>query len=503
MRPKIKSLFISHSSAFYGAEQSFLFLLQHLNKELFEPIVVLPKRLSKDKEFLLEKINSLNIKIIIINSPLWINAKDNATLLQSLLEEFHSAKEYVEIIKKDHIDIIYTNTITKISGAIAAKLYGIPHIWHIREILKDHPLKSPFSFDTTFKLVDQLSDRIITNSRSVAQQFSAVSQNKVEVVYNAIDTNTFAKAESDNRLHNELSIAFDCPLIGIIGTIHKHKNHEDAVKAFGYLKQRGFDAILVIVGQDDGEYKNVLVDLAKALDLEDRVAFLGFRHDIPEIVKELDIVLVPSLAEPFGRTTIEAMAAGKPVVSTNTGASPEIVVDGVTGYLVPPRNPEKMAEAIMKILSDPKMAKKMGLAGRDRVIRTFTRQNYISGVENIFIDTYTSFKKGAMKKNPLQYKDVISDALDIIELIELRDIIRYIVYKNEHSKKLFSFDQKNTITSEVYIEEKIGFKERNEQIEEIYNSLSWRITKPLRWALDRLLKLRLYRYFYNWFNKKI
>jgi glycosyltransferase involved in cell wall biosynthesis len=390
---KIKVLCISHSSNFYGAEQSFLFLLQNINRQVFEPIVVLPS-----EGYLADKIRALRLKMTFIHAPLWINVTDRATVLYNALREMASLKNYTNLIREEGIDIVYTNTITKVAGAVASRLCGVPHVWHIREILKDHPLTSFFSLEATFKLVERLSDSIIANSKATAAQFQGIAhESKIHVVYNAIDISAFMNAPACNKLRKELALDSYFPLVGIIGSIHRHKNHEDAVRAFAHLKEWGVAARLVIIGQADKKYKEFLMHLIRSLDIEDRVTFLRFRYNISEILQELDLILVPSLAEPFGRATIEAMAAGKPVIATNTGASPEIVVDGVTGLLVPPHVPEKMAEAIQKVLSDHKKAAEMGRAGRERVSNVFTASNYISGIEAIINATHSSYTSGRMK----------------------------------------------------------------------------------------------------------
>ncbi|WKZ32181.1 MAG: glycosyltransferase family 4 protein [Thermodesulfobacteriota bacterium] len=469
MNKKIKILFISHSSAFYGAEQSMFFLLRHMDRGVFEPVVVLPG----GKGALVDKLDGLGLKKIVLEAPTsWIRPAAPLEAAAGLVSELKLVGPLVNLIRDESIDIVYTNTMTRISGAIAARLAGKPHVWHIREVLKDHPLRSPFSIDATFGIVECLSDRLITNSKSVAAQFPSAPEGKVSVVYNAVDTGAFVSAKPAGKLRNELGIGQDCPLVGIIGTIHRHKNHEDLLNAFAHLKKDESKAKLLIIGQPDREYKPVLLELIERHSLGDSVKFVDFRNDMPEVFSELDIIVVASLGEPFGRTTIEAMAAGKPVVATNTGASPEIVVDGVTGLLVPVRAPDRMAEAIMRILGDPALAERMGAAGRERVLNVFTKENYISGIESVFREVHGRYEKEAPR--PSTHEKLLYDVSSIIGPDELYGIFMQISKLAKMERELAEKDRL--------------LAEKDRQIQALLDSWSWKVTGPLRRVFESARK---------------
>ena len=415
---KIKILFVAHSPYFFGAEQSFLALLEGLNRHRFEPVVSLPGNVPGG--ILQSRLNSLGIKTYIIESPeRWIDFAVNCDPLDGLLEEAYTVDAYREIIANERVDLVYTNTITKISGALAAKLCNIPHIYHVREVLEDHPLTSAFADSTTFNMISFLSDHIVTNSRFVAHYFNRLcSRDQIHTVYNAIESNQSSAKRQRSGFRDELKIEWDTPLIGIIGTVHSHKNHQDLIHALAVLKKNRFDAKLVVIGHIIQDYHAHLIRLIEEYDLKDRIIFVPFRNDIQDIIHDLDLVVVCSLAEPFGRTTIEAMAAGIPVVATDTGASPEIVVDGVTGYLVPLHDAEKLAEAIVKVLSDPLKAKEMGRAGRQQVAEVFNMRNYLNGVETILEETF--LQTGSRRsQGPVDVDVLISGLKGIISVPEL------------------------------------------------------------------------------------
>jgi glycosyltransferase involved in cell wall biosynthesis len=118
--------------------------------------------------------------------------------------------------------------------------------------------------------------------------------------------------------------------------------------------------------------------------LDPYVQFWGFRTDIPEILAQLDILVVPSLQEPFGKIIIEGMAMKKPVIASNVGGIPEIIVDGQTGILVPPENAEALRQALESLLENRDMRKKMGIEGRKRVEQMFSIDKNVRQTEQIY-----------------------------------------------------------------------------------------------------------------------
>ena len=382
-RSKLRILFIGHSPYFFGAEQSFLTLLEGLDRSRFEPVIALPG--NAPRGILQNRLDQRGIKTYIIDSPQrWIDFAVNCHPLEGFVEEAYTVDAYRDIILKENIDLVYSNTITKISGALAARLCGVPHVYHVREVLENHPLSSAFTDETAFRIISFLSEQVITNSVFVENYFKSLCyRDKIRAVYNAIDIAEFSKPAQALGFRAEIGVAGTTGLIGILGTVHSHKNHEDLIRALAIMHKRGTDAKVVVIGHIIRDYYDKLVQIMEQEGIKEKVIFVPFRDDIGKIIHELDTVVVCSLAEPFGRTTIETMAAGIPVVATDTGASPEIVVDGVTGYLVPVHAPEQLADAIEKVLSDPEKAREMGSAGRRRVAEIFNVDRYVREIEAV------------------------------------------------------------------------------------------------------------------------
>jgi glycosyltransferase involved in cell wall biosynthesis len=156
------------------------------------------------------------------------------------------------------------------------------------------------------------------------------------------------------------------------------------------------DVRFLIIG--DGGLKKQLMDLSSNLGVSKNVMFLGFRSDIPELLSVMDVLVLASLREGFSNAILEAMAAMKPVVATNVGGNPEVIIDGVTGLIVPPKDPHSMAQAILNLLQNEDLAQQMGEAGRRRVENHFTidviTQKYIQLYDSL-LATQKHNSKGA------------------------------------------------------------------------------------------------------------
>jgi glycosyltransferase involved in cell wall biosynthesis len=143
-----------------------------------------------------------------------------------------------------------------------------------------------------------------------------------------------------------------------------------------------------IVGKEPGhskeQYTERLYRYVKENHLEQQVEFWGFRNDIPEILSHLDILVLPSLQEPFGKIVIEAMAMKKPVVASKIGGVPEIVEDGKTGLLVPPADSDAICQALEQFIEDREMRERMGLEGRKRVEQMFSLEKHVHQLEQVY-----------------------------------------------------------------------------------------------------------------------
>lgn len=157
----------------------------------------------------------------------------------------------------------------------------------------------------------------------------------------------------------------EIPVVGVVGRLIEQKGHSFLLAAMRRVLDAVPEARLAVLG--DGELRPSLQTQAAELEIADRVHFLGYRDDAAALTAQFDVAVIPSLWEGFGLVCLEAMAASRPVVASRVSAIPEIVVDGDTGLLVPPRDPDALAAAIVRLLADPDLARQMGARGRLRM----------------------------------------------------------------------------------------------------------------------------------------
>jgi glycosyltransferase involved in cell wall biosynthesis len=202
----------------------------------------------------------------------------------------------------------------------------------------------------------------------------------IEVVYNGVELDG-ARRASD--LRGELGIPADAPLVGEIGRLCDVKGQRELIQALAQLP----DVHLLLVGKDleqGGAFQAELERDATRLGVRERVVFAGHRDDARAVLGELDVVALPSWTEGLPVVVLEAMAQGRPVVATPVGGTPEVVEDGRTGVLVPPRDPRALAEAVGRLLADPDLRQRMGAAGRARVAERFSPESMTTRVLAIY-----------------------------------------------------------------------------------------------------------------------
>jgi glycosyltransferase involved in cell wall biosynthesis len=257
-------------------------------------------------------------------------------------------------------------------GRLAARLAGVPHVLHTYHGHVFHGYFSPAKtalFLNVERALARITDRIVTVGEAQRQEIAAyrvAPLNKLVAIPLGLELDAFRHApQRSGHLRAELGTGADTPLVGIVARLVPIKAHEDFLKAALRVIADHPRAHFLIVG--DGERRSELESVVSRGDLRDRVHFLGWRQDLPEIYGDLDVVVLSSLNEGSPVALIEAMAAGRPVVATRVGGVVELIDEGVTGLMVPPRSPEALADAISRVLSDPGLGERLGRAAREAV----------------------------------------------------------------------------------------------------------------------------------------
>ena len=213
---------------------------------------------------------------------------------------------------------------------------------------------------------------------------------RVQIHYNGIKVEKYKSALTKRDASRKAMNAEPRQsVVSLMGRLSPGKGHEDFLEAAKIILEKKDDVIFWIVGNasfGEEEYETKIKQMASDLGVENKITFTGFRKDIPELLGASDIVAVPSHAEAFGNAAIEAMAAARPVVSSNTDGLVDIVVENETGFRVPPKDPIKLASAIFELIDKPELREQFGIAGQQRVEEMFNEEIQTKKLEQIFIN---------------------------------------------------------------------------------------------------------------------
>jgi glycosyltransferase involved in cell wall biosynthesis len=280
-------------------------------------------------------------------------------------------------IRKEKFQSVHTYT-TKAGfiGRLAAKLAGVPVIIHTifepaHNSASNPILKSLYIFME--RLACRWADAIITitnaNSREILQR-SLVEPQKLTVVPEGLDMTRYDAVEADPaQVRSALGIPQSAPFILTVARLEAPKGHAWLLKAAKIILETIPSAHFVCVGM--GRLRESLEKMAQQMGIGSQVHFIGFRQDMLQIMKSCDLFVLPSLWEGQGVVLLEAMAFKKAQVASAVGGIMDVVVDGETGVLVPPKDPQALAQAIVKLINDPQTRQKMGEKGYERVRTVF------------------------------------------------------------------------------------------------------------------------------------
>jgi len=284
-------------------------------------------------------------------------------------------------------DIVYTNTVAVFGGALYALVVRRPHVWHIREILNGSPGLS-LAFRTVVWL---LSSRIVCNSSQTLAWISMPrSQPRCRVVWNGVGAarpSGRREVERAGRGWADGGVVFV-----LVGRLNAWKGQGLALEAFELMRAKGLygEARLWMLGSPFPGQEHFERDLRARIEASparDAVCLEPFRIDVEAAWEAADVVLVPSTEpEPFGRVAIEAMAYGRPVIAAAHGGLLEIVSDGYSGVLVPPRDAASLAAAMARLADDPVLRERLGQRGRERQQQLFSVEAYARAVRGILLD---------------------------------------------------------------------------------------------------------------------
>lgn len=291
-------------------------------------------------------------------------------------------------LRRHSIDIVHSyGFYSNVFAILAARLARVPVV--IASIRDCGETLTPMQ-KLVQRMFCQQADCILANAEGVRHWLigEGYPAGKIEVIRNGIALAPSVDAEPAGRLRQELGLPVDTPLVAVLSRLNPMKGIEYFLEAAAIVLRR-FPAVrfLIIGGgsyRADGSYKIEIEKRAADLGLFGRVFFMGFRTDVPEILAQINISVLPSLSEGLSNSLLESMAAAVPAIATRVGGTPEAMEDGTTGLLVPPRDSTALAEAMALLLEKPELARHFGESGRRRVIDLFSIEKMVHQTELLY-----------------------------------------------------------------------------------------------------------------------
>ena len=370
-----KILHISHSPHWGGAEKCLYLLLKALPTDQFQSIVLLP-----EPGPLSEAIERLGIRTISGPFLPWVRPwMDHCR--GPRLEE--GVAEIARLIQAESIDVVFTNTSVTVGGALAARRCGVPHVWHILEMLSSDPhLDPPVRLPEFYLLLDLLSDRIVAASNSVKAEIAQhLTTTKIDVIHTSVGS-----VEQDT-LERRKRIVFDVPeetfVVSFVGDMSERKGVEDLLRCVPDVLAHNPSAKFMIAGRDAERGEIVRTQIAEH-NLHDAVQLLGFRDDVLNLMAASDVFVLPTLSDPLPLVVQEAMSVGTPVIATRSGGCEDMVADGETGCLVPVQDPQALGNAIVDLMKSPAKRASMGEQGRQRLATHFGTDAFVRKITGLF-----------------------------------------------------------------------------------------------------------------------
>lgn len=364
-------LFLHASSELYGSDNSLLNLLENLDKSNYKITVLLPQQGP-----LVKKIEEIENVQVIVEKFAVLRRKDlNVSGMLRYFMSFSKSVRFLRIlIKRNDIDIVYTNTSVVFVGAITAKLMNKKSIWHIREIIANKVERKVVS-----TIVNMFSDIIIANSKATGDAITSNAR-KMKIIYNTINTTNIDLPDNKKNQVEKLRI-------GMAGRINRWKGQKLFVDAASMILSKRPNIEFLIAGnayQGEEILEKQLKSYIEEKGLKGNVKMLGLVEDMNSFYNQINIFVLPSIQpEPFGLVVLEAMARSIPVVATNHGGPTEIITDGLTGFLVDYNSAEEMSNTIIRLIDDPKLRNEIGANGRINQKDNFSTEAYVEKIHNI------------------------------------------------------------------------------------------------------------------------
>jgi len=359
---KVKILHIQVLPIMSGVQKAMLDILERLDRNKYDITI-----LCNSEGELTQAADRLNFHHII---------------LPELKREIHpfydmlALIKLIKIIRRNRFQLVHTHSSKSgFIGRFAARAAGVPCIVHTVQGFAFHEFSSRVSvlvIGFLERIASLVTDEIIFvnhHDRVVAAQLKLAPRDKMVTIHNGIDLTVINPGDPSGDSRRPAASDSNGAVVGMVARLWEQKAPQDFIRSIPVVLRELPDAKFMVIG--DGHLRPQLEQLTAQLRIADNVRFLGWRKDVRDLLKQLDVFVLPSLWEGLPVSILEAMASGKPVVASDIKGNNELVVHGETGFLVPPGQPDKIGESVLKLLKNRTLAQKMGLKGYRRVKEKF------------------------------------------------------------------------------------------------------------------------------------
>ena len=358
-------LHLCESSETGGAESVLIRLVEGLDKNRYRSVVCL-----LSDGWLKVELEKRRIETVVIPQP---HSFDVRWLFQAF-----------RLLKEHHIHVMHSHEFaTNVYAALLSMVTGVPVVAtaHGKNYYGDKwRRRAAYRFTARHSAMVAVSNDL---KRFLTERIG-IPPRDIRVVHNGIDLRHYSVNVANADIRADLGIGTGQRVIGTVGNLFAVKGQTYLLRACKAVASAYPNFVLLVAGE--GEQLGPLQEEASDLGIAGNVRFLGFRDDVPSLLQAMEVFVLPSLSEGLPLSILEALALEKPVVATNVGGIPEIVQDGLTGFLVPPRNPETLADKILLLLRYPEMAAELGRAGRKRVEEAFDVTKMIQEYQLLYED---------------------------------------------------------------------------------------------------------------------
>ena len=378
------ALVVQHSSALDGSAHSGLLLADGLREAGWETHVVFGHAGP-----IIGRFERSGHAVHVVPHENWLRRDRLHQFVKDVWTEWRNASAIESLVADLVPDVVYVNTAVSRAGAVAARRAEVPCVWHLREMFADvgGEMRAPgWAIPGVRRVIRGHAARLVANSRATVRNLLGDEAAEVNVVPNGVREAFFREQRSRREARASLDLPLEVPLLGVPGTLRPMKGHPFLFRALPSLLRERSELRIAVTGGGEPTYTAGLKRQVRDLGLQDRISFVGWVDDMAAFYRACDLVCIPSRAEPFGRTAIEAFAVGTPVVASAVGGLKEIVRDGETGLLVSYDDVLSLRDALERLLDDPSLRKRMSENARQEGRRSYHEEVYKERVVRIVDD---------------------------------------------------------------------------------------------------------------------